>query len=65
VIFRETSGDQSYLIAVARSPERVPPEVDTIVGLDEVFVMGDNRYDALDSRYSGPIPFASIVGKTF
>jgi type IV secretory pathway protease TraF len=30
---------------------------------DELFVMGDNRYHAVDSRYFGPIKFAAVVGK--
>jgi type IV secretory pathway protease TraF len=29
----------------------------------EFFVIGDNRFDARDSRYLGPVTFASIIGK--
>ena len=29
----------------------------------EVYVMGDNRPDSCDSRYWGPIPESTIVGK--
>jgi signal peptidase I len=32
---------------------------------DEVFVMGDNRCDSLDSRSFGPILQSSIVGRAF
>jgi signal peptidase I len=31
----------------------------------DVFVMGDNRCDSLDSRYFGAIPQSSIVGRAF
>jgi signal peptidase I len=30
---------------------------------DDYYVMGDNRMDSCDSRYWGPIPRSSIVGK--
>jgi type IV secretory pathway protease TraF len=33
------------------------------VGADQLFVMGDNRFNAYDSRFVGPIPFSAVVGK--
>jgi signal peptidase I len=40
-----------------------PNTVDVTVGNDQVFVMGDNRPNSLDSRIFGPIPDSDIVGK--
>lgn len=33
------------------------------LGEDEYFVMGDNRYESLDSRHNGPIKRSQIRGK--
>lgn len=33
------------------------------VGPGELFVMGDNRCDSDDSRYNGPVPVSSVVGR--
>ncbi|MBE7188425.1 signal peptidase I, partial [Jatrophihabitans endophyticus] len=32
---------------------------------DDVFVMGDNRCESEDSRFFGPIPDSSIIGRAF
>lgn len=40
-----------------------PNDVDVTVGKDQVFVMGDNRPNSLDSRIFGPISDDDIVGK--
>jgi signal peptidase I len=62
-IFREQIGDASYEVAFDSSPRSTPPDVVLTVPSGQFFVMGDNRLDARDSRYFGPIPFASIIGK--
>jgi len=62
-IFREQIGDVSYEIAFDASPRNRPPDTSVTIPAGEFFVMGDNRFDARDSRYFGPVSFASIIGK--
>ena len=62
-IFREHIGDVSYQIAIDPSSPNHPPDTSVTVLPDEFFVMGDNRFNAFDSRNFGPISFNSIIGK--
>src|SRR6266536_299712 len=62
-VFREQIGDVSYEVAFDPSRRDRPPDVSVTVPPDQFFVMGDNRFDARDSRYFGPISFSSIIGK--
>jgi signal peptidase I len=62
-VFREQFGDAAYEIAFDTLPSSHPPDSSVTVPPDEFFVMGDNRFDARDSRYFGPIPFSAIIGK--
>ena len=43
----------------------MPDEPPVTVGLDEVFVMGDNRDASFDSRRFGTIPLDDLVGEAF
>ncbi len=62
-IFREQIGDAAYEVAFNTSPSSLPLDASVTVPPDHFFVMGDNRLDARDSRFFGPIAFSSIVGK--
>jgi len=63
-VFRESNGEASYEVAYPTNAEAPdPPAVSQTLQTDQFFVLGDNRYNALDSRYSGPVLFQSIIGK--
>jgi signal peptidase I len=63
IVYREQAGDVEFEIAFSRSPEHPPPEASMTVPAEHFFVMGDNRFDAVDSRYLGPIAFSAIIGR--
>jgi signal peptidase I len=63
IIFREQLGDGAYEVAFDTSPRSLPPDSSLTVPPDHFFVMGDNRFDARDSRYFGPIAFSAIIGR--
>jgi signal peptidase I len=62
-MFREQIGDSTYEVAFDTAPRFIPPDTSVMVPPDHFFVMGDNRFQASDSRYFGPVAFSSIIGK--
>lgn len=60
-IYREYNKKAEYLIAFSKQKEQKVSEVYLTVPPGQVFLMGDNRNDALDSRVMGTIPFTEIV----
>ena len=64
VIYRETSGNVSYEVAYPQeADDKDQPKASLTVPKDSFYVLGDNRFNALDSRFDGPISFDSIFGK--
>ena len=43
--------------------EETTGDVDTVMAKDQIFVLGDNRSNSLDSRAFGPVASKDIVGK--
>ncbi len=62
-IYREHNGQSSYEIAVETPIPISAPAGHAKVKPDQVYVLGDNRFDAIDSRNLGPIQFGTILGK--
>lgn len=62
-VFEEVLNGARYDVAIANVPEDIPPDVSVVVDADQLFVMGDNRYNAYDSRFTGAIPFSAVVGR--
>jgi signal peptidase I len=62
-IYRERILKAFYEVAVEVNPSGSLIEKPVTVPANQLYVLGDNRSKALDSRQLGPVRFESIVGK--
>lgn len=53
--------EEDYLAEIYRDKEQFADEV--VVGKGEIYILGDNRKDSLDSSIYGPINSDAVVGK--
>lgn len=57
------NGELSAVAPTARVGTAARPRLELVVPDDSVFVLGDNRPTALDSRHFGPVPLETVEGK--
>lgn len=63
VLAQESIGQRSYEVAFTPTSDRRAEVQNWIVGENSLYVLGDNRNGALDSRSWGEVPFLKIKGK--
>jgi signal peptidase I len=63
VIYRESNGAAQYEVAYEEGEKIDQPPARLTVPPNQVYVLGDNRLDANDSRYFGPVKFETIIAR--
>lgn len=61
-IYAETSGAAQYQVQYGDNLSPAAP-FSGVVPAGKLFCLGDNRDNAYDSRYTGSVPFDTIIGK--
>ena len=63
-IYTESQRGKSYRVAYDSSAsEDNRRGTSVIVPEGYLFMLGDNRFNAMDSRYYGPVDFEAVIGK--
>ena len=52
-----------YINSVLKYQYATEMKADYVVGDNELYVLGDNIYNSIDSREIGPIAYSDVVGK--
>ena len=60
-IFFETNGTYTYKISL-QDESKLKSRIEIIVPSGHIYLLGDNRNNAYDSRYHGPVHIDSIFG---
>jgi signal peptidase I len=64
VIFLEKIDNKEYLVAYDVQPDlSIRIDINTVVPDKHFFLLGDNRDNAMDSRFKGFVSFDSVIGK--
>lgn len=61
-VYQEINAKASYAVQYGDNVDQAPA-FSTVVPADQLLCLGDNRDNAYDSRYTGAVPFATIIGK--
>ena len=64
IIYKENNSGSEYLVAYRKEPDpsrRI--DIDLKVPNGSLFLMGDNRDDAWDCRFTGSVTFEKLIGK--
>jgi signal peptidase I len=59
---REQGAHGSYTVLWPEAARALPPTTTYLVPAGSVFVLGDQRAHAVDSRAFGPVPLANVKG---
>ena len=66
IIFKENNNGSEYLVAYKKKPDPLKRiDIDIEVPKGSLYLLGDNRDEAWDCRFTGPVTFEQIIGKKF